>query len=53
MGSAINNATASLLPRDCTVAATATQNSARPFGPSQTNASFDDLLGQLLAEGPP
>ncbi|KAL5431874.1 hypothetical protein PMIN07_012538 [Paraphaeosphaeria minitans] len=53
MGSAVNNATAFLIPRDCTVAATASPNPARPFGPSQTDASFAALLGQLLAEGPP
>lgn len=53
MGSAINNATAFLSPRACTVAATATPNPTRPFALSQTDASFADLLGQLLAEGPP
>jgi hypothetical protein len=53
MGSAINNAPAPLTPRDCTVAATATPDSARPLGLSHTDASFAALLGQLLAEGPP
>lgn len=52
MGSAINTATAFLTHCDCTLAASATPSSARPFGLSQTDASFP-AVRWLLAGGPP
>ena len=53
MGSAFNTETAFLTFCDCNLAASAVPNSARPFGLSQTDASFAALLWDLLVDGPP
>lgn len=54
MGSAFNTETAFLTFCDCNLAASSrTPDSARPFGLSQTDASFAALLWDLLADGPP